>query len=115
MALIKYPKTQGKIGDKEKKFRIFLVLTLISIVCLIGMFIWQQVNKWDITAARASGFTESISLLTGNHSYQSEAERNLVKIDNFVRVAEKVIIVPILIFGMLSGYYYKLINKRKKL
>ncbi|MBD5555323.1 MAG: zinc ribbon domain-containing protein [Roseburia sp.] len=99
---------------KQKKiFKILLSLTVICIVCWTGMYLWQQCNASDISSARASGYASSISWMTGISSYQSASEKNLVKIDNFVKTAKKVVAILIIFFGILSVHYYILTKKKK--
>ena len=94
------------ICQKKKVFKVFLMFTIICSACLIIMFFWQMENKEEIASAKASGFTASIS----GEWHMSSADKNLIKINNAI---EKILILPIIVFGILTVYYYYIVKKIK--
>lgn len=94
------------ICRKKRAFKVFLTLTIICVVCCGIMFLWQLSYARELSSARASGFTSSIS-----GSYQSSAGKRLVKFDNIIEMVKKILYLPIIIFGVLSIYQYIVIKK----
>lgn len=94
------------ICEKKRTFKVFLTLTIICVACFGLMHLWQCANSSAITSARASGFMSSIS-----GSYQSSAEKRLVKIDNIIEMVKKILYLPIIVFTVLGIYHYKVLKK----
>lgn len=97
------------ICQKKKVFKVFLMLTIICSACWIIMFFWQMENKEEIASAKASGYTTSIS----REWHMTGADKKIIKINNAIEIIKKIIVLPIILFGFLSVYYYNVVKKLK--
>jgi hypothetical protein len=57
----------------------------------------QEANETEILSARSSGFAASVS-----NSYQSVVEKGIVRIDNTIDIVKKILIIPVIVFGIFQ-------------
>lgn len=114
LSSLKIQSNYNNMISKEKKMKFFRVLAIFCIICWVLLFSWQKTNDSKITEAKATSYTISLESITRIPNTQmSNSQGNLLKINDMVEILKRILIILIILFGILSIYYYSAMKKLK--